>query len=152
MLFYAGLSRPQLAQALLTLNGGRLFSVAIDCVGGAMTSLCCDVIDIEGHVVSIVQGPRDDSHPPGEDDENHLFNRSAAFHFVMASARGTFGDPGSWSVYGDQLAALAILIESGAIQPPAITEVGDLSVETVQRAHTMLEAGHVQGKLVMPVR
>ena len=152
LLFYVGLSRTQLAQALLNLNGGRLFPVAIDCVGGAMTRLCCDVIAIEGHVISIVQGPRDDSHPPGEDDENHLFNRSAAFHFVTASARGTFGDPETWSVYGDQLVALAELLESGAIQPPAITEVGDLAVETVQRAHAMLETGHVQGKLVMLVR
>jgi NADPH2:quinone reductase len=151
LLFYAGLSRDQLAQALREQNGGRLFRVAIDCVGGAMTGLCCDVVDFEGHVISIVQGPRDDSHPPEVDDENRLFNRSAAFHFVMASARGNFGDPESWPMYRRQLAALADLIEAGAIQPPAVTEVGDLSVETVRHAHALLEDGHVQGKLVMLV-
>lgn len=149
LLFYAGLSREELAQALRAQNGGRLFPVAIDCVGGAMTGLCCDIVDFEGHVVSIVQGPRDDSHSPDEDDENRLFNRSAAFHFVMASARGTFGDPETWSLYGRQLMAIANLVESGGIQPPAVAEVGGLSVETVQRAHAMLEMGHVQGKLVM---
>lgn len=151
MLFYADLSREQLAQRLRELNGGRLFRVAIDCVGGAMTGLCCDIVDFEGHVLSIVQGPRDDSHPPEDDDENRLFNRSAAFHFVMASVRGTFGSPDTWLVYGRQLAALTKLIESGDIQPPAITEVGGLSVETVRRAHALLETGHVQGKLVMRV-
>ncbi len=151
LLFYSGLSRQQLAERLRELNGGRLFPVAIDCVGGAMTGLCCDVVDIEGHVLSIVQGPRDDSHPPEEDDENRLFNRSAAFHFVMSSARGTFGDPDTWSAYRHQLAALAELIEGGAIQPPMVTEVGELSVEAVRRAHALLETGHTQGKLVMRV-
>lgn len=149
MLFYAGLSREQLARELQALNGGRFFRVAIDCVGGAMTGLCCDIVDFEGHVLSIVQGPRDDSHPPEIDDENRLFNRSAAFHFVMASVRGSFGGPESWPTYAQQLTALASMAESGAIQPPAITEVGRLSVETVQRAHALLESGHTQGKLVM---
>jgi hypothetical protein len=37
------------------------------------------------------------------------------------------------------------------MEPPAIAEVGGLSVETVRRAHAMLETGHVQGKLVMLV-
>ena len=151
LLFYPGLSREQLAQRLRELNGGRLFPVAIDCVGGAMTGLCCDIVDIEGHVISIVQGPRDASHPPEEDDENRLFNRSAAFHFVMASVRGTFGSPDTWPAYRHQLTALAELIEEGAIQPPAITEVGDLSVDTARRAHAQLETGHIQGKLVMLV-
>ncbi|HEV8190356.1 MAG TPA: zinc-binding dehydrogenase, partial [Ktedonobacterales bacterium] len=148
-LFYAGLSREQLAERLREQNSGRLFRVTVDCVGGAMTGLCCDVVDFEGHVISIVQGPRDDSHPPEEDDENRLFNRSAAFHFVMASVRGTFGSPETWPVYACQLAALTELLESGAIQPPAIAEVGGLSVERVQRAHALLETGHTQGKLVM---
>ncbi|HEY7340844.1 MAG TPA: NADP-dependent oxidoreductase [Ktedonobacterales bacterium] len=151
ILFYAGLRRAQLAERLRALSGGRLFRIAIDCVGGAMTGLCCDAVDFEGHVISIVQGPRDDSHAPEEDDENRLFNRSAAFHFVMASVRGTFGDPETWSMYGRQLAALTELFENGAIPPPTITEVGDLSVETVRQAHALLETGHVQGKLVMRV-
>jgi NADPH:quinone reductase len=86
LLFYAGLSREQLAQRLRGQNGGQLFRVAIDCVGGAMTGLCCDIVDFEGHVASIVQGPRDASRPPEEDDENRLFNRSATFHFVLLSA------------------------------------------------------------------
>jgi NADPH:quinone reductase len=150
-LFYAGLSREQLADRMREQNGGRLFRVAIDCVGGAMTGLCCDIVDFEGHVISIVQGPRDASRAPDEDDENRLFNRSATFHFVLLSARGMFGSPETWPVYGRQLAALTDLIEAGDIAPPAIAEVGDLSVEAVRRAHTMLETGHVQGKLVMLV-
>lgn len=151
MLFYAGLTREQLAQRLRALNDGRLFRVAIDGVGGAMTGLCCDIVEFDGQVISIVRGPRDDSHPPEDDDENRLFNRSAAFHFVMVSARATFGPPDTWQVYGRQLAALAALLEAGAIQPPPLTEVGDLSVETVRQAHALLETGHVQGKLVMRV-
>jgi NADPH:quinone reductase len=151
LLFYAGLSRTQLAERLREQNGGHLFRVTIDCVGGAMTGLCCDIVEFEGDVISIVQGPRDASHPPEEDDENRLFDRSATFHFVLLSARGMFGSPETWPVYGRQLAALADLFEASEIEPPMITEVGSLSVETVRRAHTMLESGHVQGKLVMLV-
>jgi NADPH2:quinone reductase len=152
LLFYAGLSREQLAERVRALNSGRYFRVAIDCVGGAMTGLCCDIVDFEGHVISIVNGPRDDSHPPEEDDENRLFNRSAAFHFVMISALATYGPPNAWAVYGRQLAALAELIEAGHLEPPPVVEVGDLSVATVRRAHALLEAGRLHGKLVMLVR
>jgi NADPH2:quinone reductase len=151
LLFYAGLSRHQLEERLRELNGGHLFRVAIDCVGGAMTGLCCDIVDFEGHVVSIVQGPRDASHPPEENDEDRLFNRSATFHSVMLSAQGTFGSSESWPMYRRQLTALTNLLEAGHLQPPAITEVGSLSVESVRHAHAMLERGHVQGKLVMIV-
>jgi NADPH2:quinone reductase len=151
LLFYTGLSRGQLAEHLREQNSGQLFPVAVDCVGGAMTGLCCDVVDFGGNVISIVQGPRDDSHPPEEDDENRLFNRSAAFHFVMASALGTFGSPEAWPVYGRQLAELRALFEGSAVQPPATANVGGLSVETVRHAHALLESGHVQGKLVMQV-
>jgi NADPH:quinone reductase-like Zn-dependent oxidoreductase len=151
LLFYAGLSRGQLAEQLREQNDGQLFPVAVDCVGEAMTGLCCDVVDFGGNVISIVQGPRDDSHPPEEDDENRLFNRSAAFHFVMASALGTFGSPEDWPAYGRQLAELGALFECSAVHPPAIADVGGLTVETVRHAHALLESGHVRGKLVMQV-
>ena len=151
LLFYAGLSRHQLEERLREQNDGKLFRVAIDCVGGAMTGLCCDIVDFDGHVVSIVQGPRDATHPPEENDEDRLFNRSATFHSVMLSAQGMFGSRESWPMYRRQLTALTNLFEAGDIEPPTITEVGDLSVESVRRAHAMLERGHVQGKLVMLV-
>jgi NADPH:quinone reductase-like Zn-dependent oxidoreductase len=151
LLFSADLSRQQLAERLRELNDGRFFRAAIDCVGGAMTGLCCDIVDFNGDVISIVNGPRDDSHPPEDDDENRLFNRSAAFHFVMISALATFGPPAAWPVYRRQLTDLRQLIESGALEPPPIIEAGELSVETVRRAHEMLEMGHLQGKLVMLV-
>jgi NADPH:quinone reductase-like Zn-dependent oxidoreductase len=152
LLLYAGLSRDRLAARLRELNGGRLFRVAIDCVGGAMTGLCCDIVDFDGVAISIVNGPRDDSHPAADDDENRLFNRSAAFHFVMISALATYGPPEAWPVYGRQLAELGRLIEAGALHAPPLVEVGDLSVETAQHAHALQEAGHIHGKLVMRVR
>jgi NADPH:quinone reductase-like Zn-dependent oxidoreductase len=62
-----------------------------------------------------------------------------------------FGSPETWPVSWRQLAALTDLMEAGDIQSPMIAEVGGLSVETVRRAHTMLETRHVQGKLVMLV-
>ncbi len=80
-----------------------------------------------------------------------LFARSAMFHFELLGARAMFGSPETWKIYRRELNALTELIEAGTIQPPAITEAGEFSVEPVRRAHTLLEEGHMQGKPVVPV-
>jgi NADPH-dependent curcumin reductase CurA len=46
---------------------------------------------------------------------------------------------------------LSLLIEEGKIQIPKPTIFTGLSVENVQKAHALLESGHVKGKLVMIV-
>lgn len=146
---YPGLSRADLAAAALRCNQGQLFRVVMDFVGGAMTSLCSDVVAVEGHVVAIFSGPRDVTHGETENDEDRLFDKSAIFHFLMVSARALYGPPESWGIYAEQLAVLAQLLADGQLQPPQIREVGRLSVATVRTAHQLLEDGHMQGKLVM---
>lgn len=146
---YPGLSRADLAAAALQCNRGQPFRVAMDFVGGAMTSLCSDVVAVEGQVVAIFSGPRDVTHGETENDEDRLFDKSAIFHFLMVSARALYGARESWGIYAEQLAVLAQLLEEGQLQPPQIREVGRLSVATVRTAHQLLEDGHVQGKLVM---
>jgi NADPH:quinone reductase-like Zn-dependent oxidoreductase len=146
---YPGLSRAELAAEALRCNQGKLFRVAMDFVGGAMTSLCSDVVAVEGHVVAIFSGPRDVTHGEPENDEDRLFDKSAIFHFLMISARALYGPPDSWGIYAEQLAALAQLLEDGQLQPPQIRDLGRMSVATVRTAHQLLEDGHVQGKLVM---
>jgi NADPH:quinone reductase len=146
---YPGLSRVDLAAAALRCNQGKFFRVAMDFVGGAMTSLCADVVAVEGHVVGIFSGPRDVTHGEPENDEDRLFDKSAIFHFLMVSSRALYGPPASWGSYAEQLAALTQLLEDGRLQPPQIRDLGRLSVATVRTAHQLLEDGHVQGKLVM---
>jgi NADPH2:quinone reductase len=148
---YPGLSRADLAAEALRCNRGEFFRTAMDFVGGAMTSLCSDVVEVEGHVVAIFSGPRDVTHGEPENDEDRLFDKSAIFHFLLVSARAVYGPPASWGIYAQQLALLAQWLEDGQLRPPQIRDLGRLSVATVRTAHQLLEDGHVQGKLVMTV-
>jgi NADPH:quinone reductase-like Zn-dependent oxidoreductase len=148
---YHGRSREELVEAALKANGGQYYPVVIDCVGGAMTSLCCRVVDFDGHVVSIVAGPSDAAHAGAQSDEEQLFDRSATFHFELLYARARYGSPQTWPVYGRSLAELTRLFEAEQLRAPAVTDVGTLSVVSVEEALARLQEGHVQGKLVMVV-
>jgi NADPH:quinone reductase-like Zn-dependent oxidoreductase len=146
---YVGRSRADLAAEALRCNQGQFFRIAMDFVGGAMTSLCADVVAVEGHVVAIFSGPRDATHGEPENDEDRLFDKSAIVHFLLLSAHAVYGPPASWEIYAQQLAVLGQWLEDGQLQPPQIRDLGGLSVSTVRTAHQLLEDGHVQGKLVM---
>jgi NADPH:quinone reductase len=148
---YGGRSRASLAAAALQCNEGRFFRVAFDFVGGAMTSLCADTVGVDGQVVAIATGPHDATHGEIENDEDHLFDKSATVHFVLLSARAALGRPAEWGWYARRLEELARWTEAGVLRPPEIRNVGRLSVAAVRTAHQILEEGHVQGKLVMTV-
>ena len=148
---YTGRSRADLAAAALQCNEGQPFRVAFDFVGGAMTSLCADVVGVDGQVVAIATGPRDATHGEPENDEDRLFDKSATVHFVLLSARAALSRPADWGLYAQRLEELGHWADAGVLRPPEIRNVGHLSVEAVRTAHRMLEDGHVQGKLVMSV-
>ena len=105
---YAGRNRAELAAAATAANDGRLFDITLDCVGGAMTHLCCDTVEFGGDVVSVVDGPKDQSHGPDQADEDNLFDRSAAFHFEMTSGLANYGPVERHGIYGDQLREIAV--------------------------------------------
>ncbi|MGE5177978.1 MAG: quinone oxidoreductase family protein [Bacteroidota bacterium] len=151
ILRYSGLSRDELSEAALDRNGGRPYRVAFDFVGGAMTSLCADVVDVEGEVVGIVNGPRDATHRKPENDEDPLFDKSATFHFLQTSAWAAEGSPSLARRYAQRLGDLVQFLEACDLIPPAVHELRGLSVHSVRTAHALLETGHVQGKLVMTV-
>lgn len=150
MLRYPGLSLPQLMDGVLAMNGGKPVAAAFDFVGGDMKRLCCNIVDFDGRAVSIVPEP-----------ESFVFNlwergavvssRSASVHFEFLGARASFGPPETWAVYRKELDILRKLLEDGRIDPPQITNLGEFSLETVRKAHALLEEGRTTGKLVMSV-
>lgn len=148
---YRGRSRSELAAAVIAANDDHLFDIALDCVGGAMTQLCCDTVEFEGDVVSVVNGPKDISHGAAVADEDNLFDRSAAFHFEMISALAYYAPAARHAVYGEQLREIAAMIDAGQIRLPTITNLGALSAAVVREAHRRLETGHTAGKLVAVV-
>ena len=129
----------------------RTFCGTLDCVGGAMTHLCCDSVEFEGDVVSVVNGPMDQSHGAAEADEDNLFDRAAAFHFEMVSAIACYAPAARHGVYGERLREFTALIDGGKVALPAITNLGPLAAAVAREAHRRLETRHTIGKLVATV-
>lgn len=148
---YRDRNRADLAAAAIAANDGQPFDISLDCVGGAMTHLCCDTVEFEGDVVSIVNGPMDASHDAATADEDILFDKSAAFHFMLTSALANHAPAARHTIYGDQLRELTAMIDGGQIRLPTITNLGSLSASIVREAHRRLEAGHTIGKLTATV-
>ena len=148
---YADRSLEQMENQIRELTDGRGVSVAFDFVGGQMKKLCFQAIGFDGRVVSIVEEPPDFEYNIWRADISPMFAKSTTFHFVALSARARNGGPEDWRVYRKSMAALAALIEGGKVPIPAITEIGELSEASIRKAHTRLEDGHVNGKLVVRV-
>ena len=152
ILRYPELSAQAQADWVRAESGGRGVAAAFDLVGGDMKRLCFQVIDFYGRVVSCVEEYDPDFaidiwHP----QISPLYARSGSYHYVAVSAPARFGGPRDWAVYGEMSTALRELVQSGRLPLPPVTELGELDEQTIRRAHTLLETGHVQGKLVLTV-
>ncbi len=130
-------------------TGGYGVAAAFDFVGGAMKRLCFDAVAADGSVVSIVEEPAEFPLDLWDETTSPLVTRSASFHFVQLGAAAHLGPPARLPAYGERLARLASLYESGALPPPLVEVVGPLAAHTARSAHARLEDGHVRGKLVL---
>jgi NADPH2:quinone reductase len=148
---YRELTREQIENRVQELTDGHGVAVAFDFVGGEMKKLCFNTVGFDGRIVSIVE------EPPGFDfniwraDISPFFAKSGTYHFVALSARARNGAPRDWSVYPQIMRNLASLVETKKLTLPKATELGQMTEETLARAHAQLEAGHVKGKLVLQV-
>ena len=70
---------------------------------------------------------------------------------MALSARARNGAPRDWAVYPQIMRNLASLVETKKVSLPKATELGQMTEESLSRAHTLLEAGQVKGKLVLKV-
>ena len=122
-------------------NGGH-FDIVLDLVGGRMLSACCELLAIDGNLVSVTE-------IPVRDDFEILFRKNASFHTIGANAYSLSDNREHWKMYQYILNYISKLFDSKAIVKPAITILGPLSVDTVKKAHTLLENSSVQGKLIM---
>ena len=121
---------------------GGEFDVALDLVGGRMLSACCVLLAVDGNLASVTEAP-------SRDDFETLFQKNASFHSVGANAYSLTDDRAAWRKYREMLDQLSRHFDTGALAPPPITTLGELSVEVVKKAHALLESNAIQGKLVM---
>ena len=118
------------------------FDIVIDLVGGKMLAACCDLLAIDGNLISVVDAPR-------QNDFETLFQKNASFHSIGANAYSLSDNQVYWKKYKLILNYISALFDTNVIFKPPITILGSLSVDTVKKAHELLENNSVQGKLIM---
>lgn len=123
-------------------NNGENFDVVLDLVGGKMLPACCELLAIDGQLISVVDAP-------AKEDFEILFQKNASFHPIGANAYSLSTNPMHWKTYKYILNYISGLFDSNALSEPPITVLGSLSVGTVKKAHELLESNSVQGKLIM---
>lgn len=149
ILQYLEFSPNELRDVLLKMNTGQFFDVTIDLVGGTMKQLCLELIGYSGHFSTIV--PEADFLSFDVWSENSIpRGRNLSIHQVAIGAELGSAHRKYWQIYKRHMALISEWIEQGFIRPK-IENIGTMSVQTVQRAHYLLETGQIKGKLVMTI-
>jgi NADPH2:quinone reductase len=151
LIYYQKLNLEEMEARVRELTDGRGVAVAFDFVGGDMKRLCFNATGFDGRVVSTVEESPEFDFNIWRADVSPLFAKSGTYHFVALSARARNGGPEDLAVYRDMMTGLARLVEAGHIALPKATYLGEMTEETIREAHTLLEGGHVKGKLVLKV-
>lgn len=139
ILVYGGLSIEKQQEKLLSLHGNKPFDIALDLVGVPTSFLCFNLTKQNGHFATIVSF--DESFPENK----------CSVHKIFVAQELQNPDKKTWNIYKEQMHAITELLENGKLQPPPIENLGTLSVETVDKALSLLRSGRTKGKLVMSV-
>ena len=149
ILFYHGKTCEQQASELIAMHGGQRFPCCFDTVGGEIKKLCVLAADFYGHVVTILPEEQDFDLPVWGRENNLFFHKSLSLHEIFVGAPAYSGQEADWVVYKEQLEHLMHLFEKKEIDIPPPTVLGPFSVDSVKKAHEILESGRTRGKLVM---
>ena len=134
----------ELAEKLKKAAGGS-FDVCFDTVGGKMSECSAEIVRVNGIYVDI-------TFLTTERARLALFDKACTVLNVANFAYALHGNAESLRFYGEELTRLAELIQAGELNATPIEIVGGFSVETVSRAHEMLENNLTHGrKLIMTI-
>ena len=127
---------------IIQANSNQLFDYCIDLVGKQMSELCSNIVRLNGTYVDVTAFTT-------EEARENLFNIGAV---VVHISNYAYSLKGNFSYYGDLLRRVTTLVEKGIVTPSPINVVGDFELETVKKAHAMMENNHTKGrKLVMRI-
>jgi NADPH:quinone reductase len=134
----------RITENLLTAADGKM-DVCFDTVGGKMSEISADIIKIEGIYADI-------TFLATEAARDTLFGKAVTILNISNYAHTLDGVTEKLHFYGENLNFLRQKLESGELPATPIEVVGDLSVESVSRAHELLENNLTRGKkLVMEI-
>lgn len=129
-----------LTKNLLKANDEQLFDFGIDLVGNYMSEITADVLKINGTYADVTALVTKDAHET-------LFNKGTV---IMNISNYSYSMNKDYQYYKGSLEEIARLIENGTINPPNYKTIGDLSLNTVLKAHSILKNNQTQGhKLIM---
>ena len=129
-----------LIQNIVKANNDQPFEFGIDLVGNSMSEITAEVLKINGTYVDVTALVTKDAH-------EILFNKGT---LIMNISNYTYGMVKKYEYYKNSLLEIKRLIENETISPPQYKIVGNLSLETVLQAHSILKNNQAQGhKLIM---
>ena len=129
-----------LIENILKANNDQPFEFGIDLVGNSMSEVTAEVLKINGTYVDVTALVTKDAH-------EMLFNKGT---LIMNISNYTYGMIKKYEYYKNSLLEIKRLIENGTILPPQHKLVGNLSLDTVLQAHSILKNNQTQGhKLIM---
>ncbi|KIO75666.1 alcohol dehydrogenase [Pedobacter lusitanus] len=149
-LLKAGLKKEQiidyktenLAEVILAHNNGQLFHYCIDLVGDKMSLISAQVIATNGTYADVTALTTADA-------REGLFHKGAV---IVNISNYAYSLEKNYRYYGERLNEFMKLMTDFSLSPPSILNVGSLNVQTVSKAHQLLEDNLTQGKkLVMQI-
>lgn len=129
-----------LIENILKANQHQPFDIGIDLVGNYMAEVTAQVLKINGTYVDVTALVTKEAH-------EILFNKGM---LIMNISNYAYSMVKQYDYYKNSLEEIAGLIENGAIVPSQHKIIGDLSLETILKAHSILKNNQAQGhKLIM---
>lgn len=121
------------------------FDYVIDLVGGKMSEACARLVAVYGTYADV-------TFLATETAKEMLFDKATQIVNIANYAQTFAKREDRLSYYGKELKELFDKIENKEITPTSINVIGNLSVETVRKAHLLLEENKAFGKkLVMTI-
>jgi len=141
----ADYTKENIVSFLQNASGQNYFDFIFDLVGGRMSETAAELIQVFGTYVDV-------TFLATEVAKTTLFDKATNVVHIANYAPALVYGKEKLSYYGTSLNELFTKMKQQIITPSEIDVVGDLSVETVQKAHLLMENNQTKGKkLVMTV-
>lgn len=128
-----------LKDQVIAANGGKSFDFAVEIVGGERSELAAEVLRVNGAYLDV-------TFLGTEQARGVLFDKGC---IVVNISNYAYILDNNVTYYEETLRQVVDLIEENKISPPAINIVGELSIKTVQEAHSLMENNQVHGKKIV---
>jgi NADPH:quinone reductase-like Zn-dependent oxidoreductase len=129
-----------LIENLIKANGNERFNFGVDLVGNRMSEVTAEALKVHGMYVDVTALISTDA-------KEILFNKG---NIIMNISNYTYSMTKNYAYYKNSLTKISGLIEEKTITPPKHKVIGNLSLETVLKAHHLLKNNLTQGsKLIM---